>query len=377
MTDDAFYLQRRRRGGSPSATLEPLWIQGRHFVTANPQDFQGYTIYKGFHITAFRSLELYLQGKFDQLAVWHKWLRSLGITGQRVFAHHNPGHDKFDPRDYDHYYDRLFEYFQWMVTEGFRVHFTALLGAVPGFDPFLTYEDQQEHLSLCSSVLSAATTDGRYHLLEYVNEGEDNGEADYVFRFLHEAPNLCARTRYWYFNDVEAAAQLDWTTLHPERKDPDNVVRQMRGLNELTQASGKPIIAGEPEQVERMRADQQAPYTALALMFGEAMTLHGAWESLQQCKIPTGEALKGCELAAKLVASNIVPAEASDWAYTRDEGSALVYPGPDVVQHHYQMSDGHTAIVGITEPHFPYPHQAQPGWRIVQDEGCAVLLEHL
>lgn len=261
-----------------------------------------------------------------------------------------------------------------MEREGFRVHFTALLGAVAGYDPFLTLSEQQTHLDKCGEAMR-----GGPHILEHVNEGEDNGEADITPRLTPTSGVLNCRTRFWYFDDEEYARQLDWTTLHPERKDADNVVRQMRGLNEITQTSGKPIIAGEPEQLERMRSDQQAPYTALALMFGEAMTLHGAWESLQQCRIPTGDARIGCELAAKLVASKIVPPECSDWRYIRDEASALMYPGPDVVQHHYGMRspDDRREIVGITEPHYHYTHQAQPGWRIVQDEGCCVSLERV
>jgi len=105
------------------------------------------------------------------------------------------------------------------------------------------------------------------------------------------------------------------------------------------------------------------------------MTLHGAWESLQQCRMPTGEALAGCQDAAIIVKSGIIPPECSDWDYSRDEASALKYPGPHVVQHHYQMSNGSTAIVGITEPHQAYPHEAVSGWRIVEDLGCVVQLQ--
>jgi len=174
----------------------------------------------------------------------------------------------------------------------------------------------------------------------------------------------------WY-NDspTEDTAQLDWLNLHPERKDEENVVRQMRGLNEICHRLHKPIAAGEPEQQERMRADQAAPYTILALMFGEIMTIHGAWESLQQCRIPTGEALKGCEEAGRAYRSGIVPPEASEWDYARDEGAVMKYPGPDVVQHFYQMRSGSRAIVGVTEPHRPFPKEAIPGWQIVEAYG--------
>ena len=50
----------------------------------------------------------------------------------------------------------------------------------------------------------------------------------------------------------------------------------------------------------------------------------------------------------------------------RDEGAPLVYPGPDVVQHYYAMSNGARAIVGLTEVHQAHPIVPKPGWRILK-----------
>jgi hypothetical protein len=403
-------------GPGDTSNIGLLHVSGLRMQFADGRD------YDGIHVTAFREMELHMRWKLqgnqtmgDQLKRWMDWKVATGFTGSRVFSYHKPPNVRpFDPKEFgSDYYPGIANYldFSWQYNQ--RVHFVLFLGAVPPDDPFLDYDSQYAHAEKC---LQQIRPRADVCEVEVANEGEDNNMAETVNRFPASlfAGVMAARTRILQVNWDPAGQpydQLDWLNHHPERKGGFDSTRKFRDGELITRTPGywKPLWFDEPEKAGEDGArttnpaigvyvDQYAQNAAAARIFGVGLTVHGAWENLQQCLVPEGEVAACCANAVKMWRAGVIPCEAQEWGYCRDEDAPIVFVlrfphteeearahgwngsgnwgdytvRPEGCKHAYAMIGGDWAAAVSLEPGSSFVLQAKPGWKIVRADPTKV-----
>lgn len=354
--------------GNAAQAVQPLHVDGRHFKTPDGQ------IVKLLSISAFRAYQRFLQGRLDELGAYLSWWAGLGGNCIRVFFTHGaPDNDKFLPWDWPNYYDQLPAFFAYVEGFGLRVHATCFTGQVEGWPEYMAPDKREQH------VRSISRAAGQSHLVEGINENFKNGQIDIPADWF--GASLWTLS-CWVW--TEPAPQGKWAHFHRERKEATQIVRKGHDVIEIP-FSG-PRGEGESGQTPRDIPTPQQNRTSVMLLeaLGDLETIHGSWDDLQQCRVPTGLTLECIQAACDGWHSGLVPPEASSWSYRRDEAAAIVFMlgGPSVpenpsygCQHVYSSNDGSREIAIIVEPTADFRHEPKGGWRSVKDDPSAVYLE--
>ncbi len=332
-------------------------------------------------ISFFRAYQLFLgtQDDVSRLTDSLVWWRGLGGNTIRVFFTHGaPADNMFLPWKYSAYYPVLPEFFEYVNGLGLRVHATCLTGQNPGNPEYMDGWAREVH------VRAIATAAGYRNLTEYVNEDFKNGLVAYSLPNFGSLSHCCRSCHVW----DSAVPDLQWSSLHPERKGGFDDERKIHDLVEIP-FPGPRLVGESGKVVADYSAEEIRVCASEARALGEGFNVHGAWDGdgIQQCRVPTGEALSVVEAACDEWAkdADLIPPEASSWPYYRDEATrSLVYRlgGPAAgggtgAQHFYCLGDGSRELVLITEPSPGLPHESQPGWRILREDVTAVYSERI
>ena len=363
MTDDAFYLQRRRRGGVASAALQPLSIRGRHFVTPDDEiqklcSWSGFRIGQVFHTDLPRAREFLAAG------------RAIGKRMVRWFYTHGaPPYDTWlPPVDFG----LVNECHHFLREEGFYAHAVGLTCHVESDNDWIA--DRRGYLEQCANTI------------------RDNGHAPYVlFEIQNEAfkRDLTRDIPASIFDGLMACrscytgtelVDLQWASLHPERKAPPPEADE-RKIHDLIEIPfGGPRGIGEPNKASESNPQSYRRQGRLARLLGEIWTGHDLFDgSIQSCHVPPPDTLKILQAGADgFNDDTVIPANASDGAYGRDEGAAIQFTlgGPLVggygVQHVYFTRLGNDEYGVLTAPSDDFRTEAKSGWEIVSkvDREC-------
>lgn len=343
-------------------------VRGLDFYLGDEQDdYRGYT--------AFRLQELIAKGEHGWAGDYAGWcFEEMLATSLRWFCRwHNTGYcPETDPNFYDNFGKTL----ELCKKFGRYGHPVASCDQAPGSGSRVLTTDEK----LADSVrrmCDIARQVGNCFPFEKENEPFKNGMKGKLWptEWFHDLV-WCPGT--WYLaSDVNPNDEIGpWgpcQTIHPggdrEWVSEGGRVCQETMREKLGQypAPRVPTFVGEPVRIaeEGRTAEQYAAMLWNCRNMGRGGLVHGGFHSLgpqtshhasdlQNCKIPTGEALRTCQLVRNMWKSPLwIKNSASEGTYTR---AAVLGPDDDPMQFGEVPGVGHVRIFPQTDTTCPLTH---------------------
>lgn len=319
--------KRSAGGGGGGGVVVPLTQKRLHF-------YAGASIWKYRGATSFSIVDDMKHGRIEKVRTYLRWLRTLGINIVRGFASWRNLGLRPDLA-------AVRATLLLCKEEGFHVHLTCLCDQVDGSPVRVSKTEQLAFLRGC---IALAAEIGNA-IIEEFNEFEKNDDDRVCGALTPSDYGDALGTRSWWGENrhfLNAGTLLRWTTGHTnrDREHARTMVQALDvqrrgysfkegGIEVQVPPTGLPHVHGEPDRIlaSGHTKRQAADFQAGSLLFGAGACMHGDWKGsrepgsdLQNCEIPTGEALKCCEAIGavhRAHAAGLWPPNTPDGNYIR------------------------------------------------------------
>jgi hypothetical protein len=350
-------------GGGGGGARPTASVSGLDFlINGQPDDYRGYT--------GFRLQELIAKGERGWVSDYIGWVQSMAANSIRWFCRwNNTGYcPEVDPMFFEHFRDTL----ELLGTFGMFGHPVLTCDQVPGSSVLTTDEKLDKSARLMTEI---ARELGNVLPLETENEPFKNGMKGRRWPKEWFAGFVSCRGTWNLSSNVDPQEEngtwLSCATIHPggdrEWVSEGGRVCQETMREHLGQfpAPHIPTIVGEPVRIaeEGRTPSQFADHAWNCRNMGRGSLVHGGFHSLgpqtshhasdlQNCKIPTGDALKCCEAVRDVWKSPLwIKHSASQGTYTR---AAVAGPTEGVPGHVPGVGD--TTVFPQTDAECPISH---------------------
>lgn len=328
-------------------------------------------------VTAFDAGRLVYRKEFGQLRDYAKWTRDTGGNGWRVFV---AGWSRtgFDYRNIPDYYTRVLpDLNMFMSDEGLRGEAVCVCDGIP--------HELNEQNDLINKVMDVLAM---FWLVEEANEPWKN-EYDPQLHTFNWPGRLMAKgappagtSPYPYipsrgYNTHHSPRTEDWA-----RKCGKDSYEIYNETHALTYGNEPPGFAEDEKPGSRVNNARHAFAAGVgSRMFGPGGLAHGDTNTMQLCKIP-GRIETFCTKRF-FQGIDFVPAQAPNWTYARYGPSNPGVPMPieddlgpgKLTDHMHAMIGPNLAVVCNYYPSPGWYPKPINGWRIINYDDCAVLLE--